>query len=47
MSNLAIVIPAYKSTFLPVALDSIVAQTCKDFTLYIGGDCSSEHRQDN
>lgn len=39
-NNLAIVIPAYKSTFLPAALDSIAAQTCKDFTLYIGDDCS-------
>lgn len=41
MSNkLAIIIPGYKSTFLAVALDSIAAQTCKDFTLYIGDDCS-------
>ena len=39
-NNLAIVIPAYKSTFLAAALDSIAAQTCKDFTLYIGDDCS-------
>lgn len=39
-NNLAIIIPAYKSTFLPAALDSIAAQTCKDFTLYIGDDCS-------
>ena len=38
--NLAIVIPVYKSTFLPAALDSIAAQTCQDFTLYIGDDCS-------
>ena len=38
--SLAIVIPAYKSTFLSAALDSIAAQTCKDFTLYIGDDCS-------
>lgn len=38
--NLAIVIPAYKSTFLSEALDSIAAQTCMDFTLYIGDDCS-------
>lgn len=38
--NLAIVIPAYKSTFLPAALDSIAAQTCQDFTLYVGDDCS-------
>ena len=39
-NNLAIIIPAYKSTFLPAALDSIASQTCKDFTLYIGDDCS-------
>lgn len=38
--SLAIVIPAYKSTFLSATLDSIAAQTCKDFTLYIGDDCS-------
>ena len=40
--RLAIIIPAYKATFLPAALDSIAAQTCKDFTLYIGDDCSPE-----
>ena len=40
--RLAIIIPAYKSTFLPAALDSIAMQTCKDFTLYIGDDCSPE-----
>lgn len=40
--RLAIVIPAYKATFLPAALDSIAIQTCKDFTLYIGDDCSPE-----
>lgn len=40
--QLAIIIPAYKATFLPAALDSIAAQTCKDFTLYIGDDCSLE-----
>ena len=39
-SKLAIVIPAYKATFLRAALDSIAAQTCQDFTLYIGDDCS-------
>lgn len=38
--NLAIVIPAYKSTFLQTTLDSVAAQTCKDFTLYVGDDCS-------
>ena len=42
MKRLAIIIPAYKAAFLPAALDSIAAQTCKDFTLYIGDDCSSE-----
>ena len=43
MSNrLAIIIPAYKAAFLPAALDSIAAQTCKDFTLYVGDDCSPE-----
>lgn len=40
MKQLAIVIPAYKATFLDAALASIAAQTCKDFTLYIGNDCS-------
>lgn len=38
--QLAIIIPAYKDTFLRAALDSIAAQTCQDFTLYIGDDCS-------
>ena len=42
MGKLAIIIPAYKATFLPAALDSIAEQTCKDFTLYIGDDCSPE-----
>ena len=42
MKRLAIIIPAYKATFLPAALESIAAQTCKDFTLYIGDDCSPE-----
>lgn len=40
--RLAIIIPAYKATFLPAVLDSIAAQTCKDFTLYVGDDCSPE-----
>lgn len=38
--GLAIVIPAYKVTFLSEVLDSIAAQTCQDFTLYVGDDCS-------
>ena len=42
MKRLAIIIPAYKAKFLPAALESIAAQTCKDFTLYIGDDCSPE-----
>ena len=40
--RLAIIIPAYKATFLPAALESIAAQICKDFTLYVGDDCSPE-----
>ena len=40
--RLAIIIPAYKASFLTAALDSIAAQTCKDFTLYVGDDCSPE-----
>ena len=42
MKRLAIIIPAYKATFLPAALHSIAVQTCKDFTLYVGDDCSPE-----
>jgi len=42
VKKLAIIIPAYKATFLPAALDSIAAQTCKDFTLYVGDDYSPE-----
>lgn len=42
MKKLAIIIPAYKATFLKAALDSIATQTCQDFTLYVGDDCSSE-----
>lgn len=38
--KLAIVIPAYKSTFLYQTLESIASQSDKRFTLYIGDDCS-------
>lgn len=38
--ELAIVIPAYKSTFLRETLESIARQTDKRFNLYIGDDCS-------
>lgn len=40
MTQLAIVIPAYKANYLDEALKSISNQTCKDFHLYIGNDCS-------
>jgi len=40
MKELAIIIPAYKATFLRVALDSIAAQNSQKFTLYIGDDSS-------
>lgn len=45
-NSLAIIIPAYKSTFLAAALDSIAAQTCKDFTVYIGDDHSPNHLEE-
>lgn len=38
--QLAIVIPAYKIDFFRATLDSLAAQTCKDFAVYIGDDCS-------
>lgn len=40
MKQLAIVIPAYKIDFFKATLDSLAAQTCKDFTVYVGDDCS-------
>lgn len=40
MSKLAIVIPAYKNNYFDQALLSIANQRNKDFTLYIGDDCS-------
>lgn len=39
-NKLAIVIPAYKIDFLYLTLNSIANQTNKNFTLYIGDDCS-------
>ena len=39
-SKLAIIIPAYKETFLERTLLSIAKQTNKNFTVYIGDDCS-------
>jgi glycosyltransferase involved in cell wall biosynthesis len=43
MSKLAIVIPAYKNTYFDQALLSIENQTNKNFTLYIGDDCSPDN----
>ena len=40
MTELAIVIPAYKGKFFRKTLESIASQTCKDFVLYIGDDNS-------
>ncbi len=40
MKKLAIVIPAFKDMFFDQALLSIANQTNKEFTLYIGDDCS-------
>ncbi|MCB9495447.1 MAG: glycosyltransferase [Fibrobacteria bacterium] len=37
---LAIVIPAWKPDFLERTLAGFASQTCKDFRLYIGDDCS-------
>lgn len=39
--RLAIIIPAYKITFIERTIASIANQTCRDFTLYIGNDCSN------
>lgn len=41
-SQLAIIIPAYRSRFFRRALQSIATQSCKDFTLYIGDDASPD-----
>jgi hypothetical protein len=40
MSDLAIVIPAFKGMYFEKALLSVANQTCKEFTLYIGNDSS-------
>lgn len=38
--DLAIIIPAYKITYLEEALNSLANQTNKNFNVYIGDDCS-------
>ena len=40
---LAIVIPAYKSSFLRDVLASISNQTCREFQVYVGDDASREN----
>lgn len=40
MNELAIILPAYKATFLRTALESIATQSNQEFTLYIGDDYS-------
>ena len=40
--TLAIVIPAYKGRYLPQTLEALSEQTCKDFNVYIGDDCSHD-----
>jgi glycosyltransferase involved in cell wall biosynthesis len=42
MPELAIVIPAFKKKYFKAALDSLAAQTNKNFNLYIGDDHSPE-----
>ena len=39
-SSIAIIIPAYKKDFLRSTLESIAAQDCRDFTVYVGDDAS-------
>lgn len=45
MSQLAIIIPAYKDTYLNETLQSLVRQTDPDFTVYVGDDCSPHDLQ--
>lgn len=42
MRPLAIVVPAFKARFLDAALGAIAAQTCRDFSVYVGDDASPE-----
>ena len=45
-ASLAIILPAYKGRFLSETLDSVAAQTCRDFVLYIGDDASPDALQE-
>lgn len=40
--DLAIIIPAYKVSYLSEALESLASQTNKNFKVYVGDDCSSD-----
>lgn len=40
MQRLAVIIPAYKRTYFRKALESLSNQTNKNFSVYIGNDCS-------
>lgn len=42
MKQLAIVIPVYKIDFFRRTLDSLASQTCNDFVVYVGDDCSKD-----
>lgn len=46
MSQLAIIVPIYKPDFLREALECLAAQTCQDFTVYVGDDCSPHNLRD-
>lgn len=43
MRDLAIVIPAFRKAFFYKAMQSLSDQTVKDFTVYIGDDCSPDN----
>lgn len=45
MKSLALIIPAYKSTYLRATMDSLVSQTAKNFVVYVGDDNSPMNLQ--